>query len=76
MFLGQTYPLYSLGRWDEALAQAAEVPDDAFSQTRFPFVCFLGNSILGRSVYSSDTFWGIGACGPFLSRGRVRTLNC
>ena len=39
-------------------------------------VCFLGNSILGRSVYSSDTFWGIGACGPFLSRGRVRTLNC
>ena len=41
----QTYPLYSLGRWDEALAQAAEVPEDAFSQTRFPFVCFLGNSV-------------------------------
>jgi tetratricopeptide (TPR) repeat protein len=45
MFLGQTYPLYSLGRWDEALAQAAEVPEEAFSQTRFPFVCFLGNSV-------------------------------
>ena len=24
-------------------------------------VCFPGNSILGRSVYRSDTFWGIGA---------------
>jgi tetratricopeptide (TPR) repeat protein len=45
MFLAQTYPLYALGRWDEALARAAEVPDDAFSQTRFPFVCFLGNSV-------------------------------
>ena len=45
MFLAQTYPLYSLGRWDEALAQAAEVPEEAFSQTRFPFVCLLGNSV-------------------------------
>ncbi len=45
MFLSQTYPLYMLGRWDEALACAAEVPEDAFSQTRFPFVCFLGNSV-------------------------------
>ena len=45
MFLAQTYPLYALGRWDEALERAAEVPDDAFSQTRFPFVCFLGNSV-------------------------------
>jgi tetratricopeptide (TPR) repeat protein len=45
MFLGQTYPLYSLGRWDEALTQSDEVPLDAFSQTRFPFVCLLGNSV-------------------------------
>jgi class 3 adenylate cyclase/tetratricopeptide (TPR) repeat protein len=45
MCLAQTYPLYALGRWDEALARAAEVPDDVFSQTRFPFVCFLGNSV-------------------------------
>jgi tetratricopeptide (TPR) repeat protein len=45
MFVSQTYPLYSLGRWDEALAQAAEVPEEAFSQTRFPFVCSLGNSV-------------------------------
>ena len=45
MFVAQTYPLYALGRWDEALAQADEVPADVFSQTRFPFVCFLGNSV-------------------------------
>jgi class 3 adenylate cyclase/tetratricopeptide (TPR) repeat protein len=45
MFLAQTYPLYALGHWDEALAQAREVPADVFSQTRFPFVCFLGNSV-------------------------------
>jgi class 3 adenylate cyclase/tetratricopeptide (TPR) repeat protein len=45
MFLGQTYPLYALGSWDEALDQAAQVPAEAFSQTRFPFVCLLGNSV-------------------------------
>jgi len=45
MFLAQTYPLYALGRWDDALAGADEVPQDVFSQTRFPFVCFLGNSV-------------------------------
>jgi class 3 adenylate cyclase/tetratricopeptide (TPR) repeat protein len=45
MFLGQTYPLYALGRWDEALEQAAQVPVEAFSQTRFPFVSSLGNSV-------------------------------
>ena len=32
MFLGQVYPLYALGRWDEALALAADVPDEAFSR--------------------------------------------
>ncbi len=42
MFVAQTYPLYALGRWDEALLGADEVPEDVFSQTRFPFVCFLG----------------------------------
>ena len=36
------YPLYALGRWDEALALAADVPDEAFVQTRFPFMCLLG----------------------------------
>jgi tetratricopeptide (TPR) repeat protein len=45
MFLGQTYPLYALGRWDEALERAASVPGEAFSQSRFPFVCLLGNSV-------------------------------
>ncbi len=45
MFVAQTYPLYALGRWDEALLGADEVPEDVFSQTRFPFVCFLGNSV-------------------------------
>jgi class 3 adenylate cyclase/tetratricopeptide (TPR) repeat protein len=45
MFLAQTYPLYALGRWDDALAGADEVPQEVFSQTRFPFVCFLGNSV-------------------------------
>jgi class 3 adenylate cyclase/predicted ATPase len=45
MFLAQTYPLYALGSWDEALDRAAEVPEDVFSQTRFPFVCLLGNSV-------------------------------
>jgi len=41
-FLGQVYPLYALGRWDEALALAADVPDEAFVQSRFPFMCLLG----------------------------------
>jgi class 3 adenylate cyclase/tetratricopeptide (TPR) repeat protein len=45
MFVGQTYPLYALGRWDEALELAATVPGEAFSQSRFPFVCFLGNTV-------------------------------
>jgi class 3 adenylate cyclase/tetratricopeptide (TPR) repeat protein len=45
MFLSQTYPLYALGSWDEALARAAEVPEELFSHTRFPFVCYLGNSV-------------------------------
>jgi class 3 adenylate cyclase/tetratricopeptide (TPR) repeat protein len=45
MFLAQTYPLYALGRWDEALEQAAAIPEGAYSQTRFPFVCFLGNTV-------------------------------
>ena len=44
-YLGQTYPHLMLGRWDEALAQAAEIPDDVFAQTRFPFVSYLGNSV-------------------------------
>ncbi len=45
MFVSQTYPLYALGHWDEALAGAAQVPEEVFSQSRFPFVCFLGNSV-------------------------------
>ena len=48
MFVSQTYPLYALGHWDEALAGAAQVPEEVFSQSRFPFVCFLGNSV---SIY-------------------------
>ncbi len=45
MFLSQTYPLYALGSWDEALTRASEIPEELFSQTRFPFVCALGNSV-------------------------------
>jgi class 3 adenylate cyclase/predicted ATPase len=41
-FLGQVYPLYALGRWDEALDLAGQVPSEAFVQTRFPFICLLG----------------------------------
>ncbi len=41
-FLGQVYPLYALGRWDDALELASGVPDEAFVQTRFPFMCLLG----------------------------------
>jgi tetratricopeptide (TPR) repeat protein len=41
-FLGQVYPLYALGRWDEALELASQVPDEAFVQTRFPFICLVG----------------------------------
>src|SRR6476646_5429039 len=44
-FLGQVYPLYALGRWDEALALAADVPDEAFVQSRFPFMCLLGPGV-------------------------------
>jgi hypothetical protein len=40
-FLGQVYPLFALGRRDEALELAAEVPAEAFAQTRFPFICLL-----------------------------------
>jgi tetratricopeptide (TPR) repeat protein len=43
-FLAQTYPLYCLGRWDEALALAAEVPEESYAQIRFPFVCLVGPS--------------------------------
>ena len=32
-FLGQVYPLYALGRWDEALDLASGVPDEAFVQS-------------------------------------------
>jgi tetratricopeptide (TPR) repeat protein len=45
LFLGQTYPQFMLGLWDEALSEVAEIPEDIFSQTRFPFVSFLGNSV-------------------------------
>jgi tetratricopeptide (TPR) repeat protein len=45
LFLGQTYPQFMLGHWDEALAVVAEVPENVFSQTRFPFVSYLGNSV-------------------------------
>jgi len=41
-FLGQVYPLYALGRWDEALELAGQVPDEAFVQSRFPFICLVG----------------------------------
>ncbi|HET7172173.1 MAG TPA: adenylate/guanylate cyclase domain-containing protein [Gaiellales bacterium] len=41
-FLGQVYPLYALGRWDEALELASGVPEEAFAETRFPFMCLLG----------------------------------
>jgi class 3 adenylate cyclase/tetratricopeptide (TPR) repeat protein len=41
-FLAQVYPLYALGRWDEALDAASQVPDESFGQIRFPFVCLVG----------------------------------
>jgi len=44
-FLGQVYPLYALGRWDEALELANGVPEEAFAQTRFPFMCLLGSVV-------------------------------
>jgi class 3 adenylate cyclase/predicted ATPase len=52
-FLGQVYPLYALGRWDEALALAADVPDEAFVQTRFPFICLLG-PVVSIHVHRGD----------------------
>jgi class 3 adenylate cyclase/tetratricopeptide (TPR) repeat protein len=52
-FLGQVYPLYALGRWDEALALAADVPDEAFVQTRFPFICLLG-PVVAIHVHRGD----------------------
>jgi class 3 adenylate cyclase/tetratricopeptide (TPR) repeat protein len=44
-FLGQVYPLYALGQWDEALELASGVPEEAFAQTRFPFMCLLGSVV-------------------------------
>jgi class 3 adenylate cyclase/tetratricopeptide (TPR) repeat protein len=44
-YLGQTYPQFMLGQWDDALAQAAEIPEDVFAQSRFPVVSYLGNSV-------------------------------
>jgi tetratricopeptide (TPR) repeat protein len=41
-FLGQLYPLFALGRWSEALAHAAQIPDEVFSTTRFPVMCMIG----------------------------------
>ena len=45
LFLGQTYPPFMLGQWDEALAVVGQIPEDVFSQTRFPFVSYLGNTV-------------------------------
>jgi tetratricopeptide (TPR) repeat protein len=45
LLLGQTYPAFMLGNWDEALAVVGEIPEDVFSQTRFPFVSYLGNTV-------------------------------
>ena len=44
-FLGQIYPLFALGRWDEALEHAAGIPEDAFAETRFPFICMVGAAV-------------------------------
>jgi class 3 adenylate cyclase/tetratricopeptide (TPR) repeat protein len=41
-FLGQIYPLYALGRWDEALAFATQIPESGFAETRFPFMAVIG----------------------------------
>jgi class 3 adenylate cyclase/tetratricopeptide (TPR) repeat protein len=45
-FLGQIYPLYALGRWDEATAFAAEIPESGVAVTRFPFMCVIGPSAM------------------------------
>jgi class 3 adenylate cyclase/tetratricopeptide (TPR) repeat protein len=45
-FLGQIYPLYALGRWDEALAFAGQIPESGFAVTRFPFMCVIGPSAM------------------------------
>jgi predicted ATPase len=52
-FLGQVYPLYALGRWDEALDLASGVPDEAFVQTRFPFMCLIG-PVVAIHVHRGD----------------------
>ncbi len=52
-FLGQVYPLYALGRWDEALELAGAVPEESFAQTRFPFMCLLG-SVVSIHVHRGD----------------------
>jgi tetratricopeptide (TPR) repeat protein len=45
LYLGQTYPPFMLGHWDEALSVVVQIPEHIFSQTRFPFVSYLGNSV-------------------------------
>ena len=34
LFLGQAYPFYALGAWDEVLAMTDELPRDAWTQAR------------------------------------------
>jgi class 3 adenylate cyclase/tetratricopeptide (TPR) repeat protein len=36
-FLGMSYPKFALGRWDDALASMAEIPDDEFASARIGF---------------------------------------
>src|SRR5439155_8835822 len=52
-FLAQVYPLYALGRWDEALELASGVPEEAFTQTRFPFMCLLG-PVVSIDIHRGD----------------------
>ena len=37
LFLGQVYPLFALGEWDEGLAMISELPEDKWSEARQAF---------------------------------------
>jgi tetratricopeptide (TPR) repeat protein len=41
-FLGQLYPLFATGRWNDAVAMAEQLSEAEFSDLRFPFVGILG----------------------------------
>ncbi len=45
IFLGDCYPFYALGAWDDVLAMRAELPEEDWTQARLAFGCILFSAV-------------------------------